>query len=44
MLNATDPRFNPQIFDACLEAGATYLDMAATLSQPHPERPPPRRA
>ncbi len=39
MLNATDPRFNPQIFDACLEAGATYLDMAATLSQPHPERP-----
>ncbi len=39
VLNATDPRFNPQIFDACLEAGATYLDMAATLSQPHPERP-----
>ena len=39
MLNATDPRFNPQIFDACFEAGATYLDMAATLSQPHPERP-----
>src|SRR5436190_6029399 len=39
VLNATDPRFNPQIFDACLEAGATYLDMAATLSQPHPELP-----
>jgi saccharopine dehydrogenase (NAD+, L-lysine-forming) len=39
VLNATDPRFNPQIFDACLEARATYLDMAATLSQPHPERP-----
>ena len=39
VLNATDPRFNPQIFDACFEAGATYLDMAATLSQPHPERP-----
>src|SRR3954447_26533708 len=32
VLNATDPRFNPQIFDACLEAGASYLDMAATLS------------
>jgi saccharopine dehydrogenase (NAD+, L-lysine forming) len=39
VLNATDPRFNPQIFDACLQAGVTYLDMAATLSQPHPERP-----
>jgi len=39
VLNATDPRFNPQIFDACLRAGVTYLDMAATLSQPHPQRP-----
>jgi len=39
VLNATDPRFNPQIFDACLRARVTYLDMAATLSQPHPERP-----
>jgi len=39
VLNATDPRFNPQIFDACLRAGVTYLDMAATLSQPHPEHP-----
>jgi saccharopine dehydrogenase (NAD+, L-lysine forming) len=39
VLNATDPRFNPQIFDACLQARVTYLDMAATLSQPHPERP-----
>jgi saccharopine dehydrogenase (NAD+, L-lysine-forming) len=39
VLNATDPRFNPQIFDACLQAGVTYLDMAATLSQPHPEHP-----
>src|SRR5689334_8176056 len=39
VLNATDPRFNPQIFDACLDARTTYLDMAATLSQPHPERP-----
>jgi saccharopine dehydrogenase (NAD+, L-lysine forming) len=39
VLNATDPRFNPQIFDACLRAGVTYLDMAATLSERHPERP-----
>jgi saccharopine dehydrogenase-like NADP-dependent oxidoreductase len=34
VLNATDPRFNPQIFGAALEAGCTYLDMAMTLSGP----------
>jgi len=39
VLNAVDPLFNVPIFDACLEAGATYLDMAMTLSEPHPERP-----
>ena len=39
MLNAVDPVFNVPIFDACLEAGVTYLDMAMTLSEPHPERP-----
>jgi saccharopine dehydrogenase (NAD+, L-lysine-forming) len=39
VLNATDPRFNEQIFNACLAAGTTYLDMAMTLSSPHPERP-----
>jgi len=39
VLNGTDPRFNPPIFDACLRAGVTYLDMAATLSEPHPEHP-----
>ncbi len=39
VLNATDPRFNPQIFAAAFEAGVTYLDMAMTLSEPHPERP-----
>jgi saccharopine dehydrogenase (NAD+, L-lysine forming) len=39
VLNATDPRFNPPVFDACLEARVTYLDMAMTLSEPHPERP-----
>src|SRR3954465_13731543 len=27
VLNATDPRFNPQIFAAAFEAGCTYLDM-----------------
>ena len=39
VLNATDPRFVPPIFDACLQARATYLDMAMSLSEPHPTRP-----
>jgi saccharopine dehydrogenase (NAD+, L-lysine-forming) len=39
VLNATDPRFNPQIFAAAFEAGCTYVDMAMTLSEPHPDRP-----
>ncbi|HEV2923185.1 MAG TPA: saccharopine dehydrogenase C-terminal domain-containing protein [Solirubrobacteraceae bacterium] len=39
VLNATDPRFNEPIFNAALEARVTYLDMAMTLSHPHPERP-----
>ena len=39
VLNAVDPRFNEPIFDACLAVGVTYLDMAMTLSEPHPERP-----
>jgi saccharopine dehydrogenase (NAD+, L-lysine-forming) len=32
ILNAVDPRFNPPIFQAALDAGCTYLDMAMTLS------------
>ncbi len=39
VLNAVDPLFNEGIFDACLDVGVTYLDMAMTLSEPHPERP-----
>jgi saccharopine dehydrogenase (NAD+, L-lysine-forming) len=39
VLNACDPRFNEPIFDACLRVRVTYLDMAMTLSHPHPERP-----
>ena len=39
VLNAVDPLFNVPIFDACFEAGATYLDMAMTLSEPHPTNP-----
>jgi saccharopine dehydrogenase (NAD+, L-lysine-forming) len=34
VLNATDPRFNPQIFAAAFDAGCTYLDLAMTLSGP----------
>jgi len=39
VLNACDPRFNEPIFAAAFDAGVTYLDMAMTLSHPHPERP-----
>jgi saccharopine dehydrogenase (NAD+, L-lysine-forming) len=39
VLNACDPRFNPPIFGACFDARVTYLDMAMTLSAPHPQRP-----
>jgi saccharopine dehydrogenase-like NADP-dependent oxidoreductase len=39
VLNAVDPRLNVPIFDACFEAGVTYLDMAMTLSEPHPTNP-----
>jgi saccharopine dehydrogenase (NAD+, L-lysine-forming) len=39
VLNSVDPLFNVPIFDACFEAGATYLDMAMTLSEPHPTNP-----
>jgi saccharopine dehydrogenase (NAD+, L-lysine-forming) len=39
VLNATDPRFNPQIFAAAAATGCTYLDMAMTLSSPDPDRP-----
>jgi len=39
VLNACDPRFNEPIFAASFDARVTYLDMAMTLSHPHPERP-----
>ena len=39
VLNATDPRFNEAIFDAAFDARVTYLDMAMTLSRPHPQLP-----
>ena len=39
VVNACDPRLNPSIFSAAFDAGCHYLDMAMTLSEPHPERP-----
>ena len=39
IVNACDPRFNPPIFRAAFDASCTYLDMAMTLSQPHPTQP-----
>src|SRR4051794_10308152 len=39
VVNACDPRFNMPIFDAALAAGADYLDMAMSLSTPHPSAP-----
>jgi saccharopine dehydrogenase-like NADP-dependent oxidoreductase len=39
VLNACDPRLNEPIFKACFNAQVTYLDMAMTLSHPHPEHP-----
>src|SRR6476646_6192066 len=39
VLNAVDPRFVLPIFDGAFAAGADYLDMAMSLSRPHPQRP-----
>ena len=39
VVNACDPRFNPPIFAAAFAAGAHYLDMAMTVSEPHPTEP-----
>ncbi len=39
LLNATDPRFVMPLFRAALAAGVHYLDMAMSLSHPHPTEP-----
>jgi len=39
VLNAVDPRFVMPIFEGCLRAGVAYIDMAMSLSRPHPELP-----
>ena len=39
LMNATDPRFVMPQFRAALQAGVLYLDMAMSLSHPHPDEP-----
>jgi saccharopine dehydrogenase (NAD+, L-lysine forming) len=39
IMNACDPSFNEPIFDAAFNAGCNYMDMAMTLSHPHPQDP-----
>ncbi|MEI5584651.1 saccharopine dehydrogenase NADP-binding domain-containing protein, partial [Agromyces sp. CCNWLW208] len=39
VVNAVEPKFVPSIFRGALAAGADYLDMAMSLSEPHPTEP-----
>ncbi len=39
VFNAVDPRFVMPIFEGAFAAGADYLDMAMSLSKPHPDEP-----
>lgn len=39
IMNAVDPVFNEAIFQAAFQAGAHYMDMAMSLSKPHPTQP-----
>ena len=39
IMNSVDPVFNKQIFDAAYNVGVKYMDMAMTLSEPHPTDP-----
>ncbi|HLO28097.1 MAG TPA: saccharopine dehydrogenase C-terminal domain-containing protein [Anaerolineales bacterium] len=39
IMNAVDPIFNKQIFDAAYAVGVNYMDMAMTLSEMHPADP-----
>ncbi len=39
VLNAVDPRFVMPIFNGAFAGGADYLDMAMSLSKPHPSQP-----
>jgi saccharopine dehydrogenase-like NADP-dependent oxidoreductase len=39
VMNAVEPKFVPTIFAGAFAAGADYLDMAMSLSEPHPTQP-----
>ncbi|MCX6495665.1 MAG: saccharopine dehydrogenase NADP-binding domain-containing protein [Actinobacteria bacterium] len=39
VMNAVEPSFVPTVFAGARAAGANYIDMAMSLSHPHPERP-----
>jgi len=39
IMNACDPQYNMPIFDAAYAVGCHYMDMAMSLSQPHPVDP-----
>jgi saccharopine dehydrogenase-like NADP-dependent oxidoreductase len=39
IINACEPGFVENIFDAAAAVGANYIDMAMSLSKPHPTRP-----
>ena len=39
IMNAVDPVFNEQVFDAAYNIGVNYMDMAMTLSKPDPQDP-----
>lgn len=39
IMNGCDPRFNKTLFDVAFETGCNYMDMAMSLSEPHPDMP-----
>jgi saccharopine dehydrogenase-like NADP-dependent oxidoreductase len=39
IMNACDPLYNVPIFDAAYNTGVHYMDLAMTLSEPHPDDP-----
>jgi saccharopine dehydrogenase (NAD+, L-lysine forming) len=39
IMNACDPQYNMPIFNAAFAAGCNYVDMAMSLSEPHPHDP-----
>lgn len=39
IMNACDPSFNVPIFEAAFNYGCNYMDMAMSLSEPHPTDP-----